>query len=265
VLVVVTAVCAALVAGSSAAAPSSSLAGPVSYLFHAQFDIDYKYDWVQTSGDRSQACSYWTDTRGSNVISAGSLRWIPGQLKLASSRKGARVELHATGSRPVGRRIRANARAELDRRLVHRGGWTAGCDTPRPPFQTPRSDCGPRTYVTKSAVLVAEGIKSSTGTLELLLKSGGKAAIRISVPLTALQYRKCDMGTFPPDYPLQLPVGLTPAHLAKLRALDEGETVAIPFSRAGHCKVDPDPTSSCHFDLDITLKIRRWVSGTRFP
>jgi len=265
VLVVVTAACAALAAGSSAAAPSSSLAGPVSYLFHAQFDIDYKYDWVQTTGDRSSACSYWTDTRGSNVISAGSLRWIPGQLKLASSRAGARVELHATGSRRVGGRITTNARVELDRRLVHRGGTTAGCVTPPPPFQAPRTDCGPRTYETKSAVLRAEGVKNSRGTLELLLQSGLKAAIRISALPTALQYRKCDMGVFPPDYPISLPVGLAAAHLAKLHALDEGETVAIPFSRAGHCKVDPDPTSSCHFDLDITLKIRRWVSGTRFP
>jgi hypothetical protein len=255
--------------GSSAASPAAPAARDVSYLFHAQFDLDYRYDWVQASGDRSAACSYWTDTRGSNAISAGSLRWIPGQLKLpASTRRGilpAAPLITATGSRPQGGRILANARAETTRRLVHRGGTTAGCTIPPTPFVAPQTDCGPRTYETKSAVLLYGGVESGTGTLETLLKSGPRNAIRISVTPAAVQYRNCEMGAFPPAYPFSLPVGLRREHVAKLQALDEGEVVTVLFSRAGHCKLDPDPTSSCHFDLDVTLKIRRWVSGTRFP
>lgn len=255
--------------GSSAAAPEVLSARDVSYLFHAQFDLDYKYDWVQTSGDRSAPCSYWTDTRGSNAISAGSLRWIPGQLKLpASTRRGvipSAPVITATGSRPMGGRILANARAETTRRLVHRGGTTAGCTVPPTPFEAPRTDCGPRTYETRTATLIYGGVKSSTGTLETLLKSGDKVAIRLTVPSPAVQYRQCEMGTFPPSYPVMLPVGLTRQHVAKLQELDEGEIATINFDRAGLCKPDRDPTSSCHFELDATLRIRRWVSGTRFP
>ena len=88
VFIVLAAVFAGL-SGSSAAAPAVPSPRAVSYLFHAQFDLDYEYDWVQTSGDRTAACSYWTDTRGSNAISAGSVTWIPGQLRLpASTRRG---------------------------------------------------------------------------------------------------------------------------------------------------------------------------------
>lgn len=254
---------------SSVAAPAAPAARDISYLFYAQFDLDYKYDWVQTSGDRSAACSYWTDTRGSNAISAGSLRRIPGQLKLpASTQRGllpAAPSITATGSRPVGGMILANARAETTRRLVHRGGTTAGCTIPPTPFEAPRTDCGPRTYETKSATLLHGGVESGTGTLETLLKSGIQFAIRISVPPAAVQYRNCEMGAFPPAYPLSLPVGLRRKHVAKLQDLDEGEVATINFDRAGLCKLDSDPTSSCHFDLDITLKIRRWVTGTRFP
>ncbi len=268
VVILLTAAFAGL-SGSSAAAPEApAVRDDVSYLFHAQFDLDYKYDWVQTTGDRTSECSYWTDTRGSNAISAESLRWIPGQLKLsASDRLGIlrAALITATGSRPVGGKILANARAETTRRLVHRGGTTAGCITPPTPFQAPRTDCGPRAYETKSAVLVYGGVESGTGTLETLLKSGPLTAIRISVPPTALQYRSCDMPAFPPAYPLSLPVGLRRPHIAKLQTRDEGEVVTINFDHAGLCKLDSDPTSSCRFNLDITLKIRRWVSGTKFP
>lgn len=255
--------------GSSVAAPAAPSPPAVSYLFHAQFDLDYKYDWVRTTGDNTAPCSYWTDTRGSNVISAGSLRWIPGQLRLpASTQRGilpSAPTITATGSGRVGGRIVANARAETTRRLVHRGGTTAGCTTPPAPFVPPRTDCGPRTYDTKVATLLYGGVKSGAGTLETLLASGTRIALRLSVPPAAEPYRQCDMGAFPPAYPVFLPVGLTRGHIARLQELGEGETVTINFDRGGLCKPDRDPSSSCHYELDATIKIRRWVPGTRFP
>ncbi len=109
------------------------------------------------------------------------------------------------------------------------------------------------------------GVKSGVGTLETLLASGERGAIRLSVVPATAPYRQCEMGAFPPAYPIMLPVGLTRQHIAKLQELDEGDVVTINFDRGGLCKPDRDPTYSCHFELHATLKIRRWVPGTRFP
>ena len=102
-------------------------------------------------------------------------------------------------------------------------------------------------------------------TLAALVTPGPKIAINVTVPPTQELYRKCKTTMDAPQFPIGFPVTLRRADLAALRTLEEGEKHSIPRSFAGHCKTGLPDTSSCHFDLDITVTIRRWTSGTRFP
>ncbi len=266
-LAITVATCAAFMGGSSAAAPSDPFAREATYLFHAQFDLDYKFDWVETSGDRFGSCSYRTDDRGSSDVSAASLTWIPGTLRIPrtlTSRTWSPTALVATGARKQGNQVPMNARVEMTRRLVQQGGTTPGCVTPPPPFRPPPNDCGAVAYTTRTATLQAGTLKS-VGTLETLLASGTKAAIRVTVPATREPYRRCLTTLNAPRFPFLLPVGLSNPDLAALRNLKAGEKYRIQDDYAGHCKTGLPDTSSCHFDLDIAVTIRRWTPGTRFP
>jgi hypothetical protein len=265
VLVVVTAACAALAAGSGAAAPSSSQARDVSYLFHAQFDLDYGVDWVETGGDRLDDCAPWWDNRGSGSVSAGSLEWIPGQLRMAPGRTSgslSRWALTATGARPQNGRVPPNARVEVTRRLVQRGGPVPGCPPPSTPFRAPQNDCGEVAYKTRTATLLG-GLLKGTQTLETLLAQGGKIAIRVTVPPPRQLYRTCLTTPHAPQFPSGFPVTIRHGDVAALRNLKEGETHKILRDFAGDCIAGLSATSTCHYDLHITVKIRRWVSRVR--
>jgi hypothetical protein len=263
VLTVVAVVSAGLVGGSNAAGPSDAVARDVSYFFHAQFDVEYEVDWVETSGDRLSACSYWTDDRGSTSVSAGSLTWIPGQLRiLGRATPTSWGQIVATGARPRSGRVPANARVEMTRRLVQRGGTTPGCTTAPPPFRAPSNDCGETSFTTRAATIMS-GTLESRGTLGTLLASGRKFAIRVTTPLPRPPYRKCMTTRHAPEFPTGLPVGVRHSDLAALRTLKEGEKHAIRGSYAGHCTTGLSATESCHYDLHITVTIRRWVSRVR--
>lgn len=271
-LFLVVALCAAVAGGSGAAAPSSPGARDVSYLFHAQFDIDYSVDWVETTGNPLDQCAIFTDDRGSSQVSAGSLTWIPGQLTILGKAnpklgKWAWAVLSATGARKQGRKVPMNARVEITRQLVQRGGPAPGCVTPPPPFVTPPNDCGTRVYTTQKALLLADASAwDRSPELWELLQPGNIPVIRVTVPPThGKPYRICKTTLNAPPWPTGFPVRLLKSDIAALRTLKEGEKHSISRTVAGLCIHDLPDTTSCHFDLNITVTIRRWTHGTLFP
>ena len=268
VLVVAVAAFVALASGSTTAAPTTPEAR-VSYNLHAQFDSEYEVDWVETTGDRLSECSYWTDDRGTNHVTAGSVVWIPGLITISRTT----FDLVATGARPLANgKVPVNAEVDVRRRLVQRGGTTEGCAVPPPPFRVPTNDCGAITYKTNAATLRAEPVVDVRPPIALsrLLSAperGRRAsAIRATVaPKHYPLYRKCHTSRAAPEFPNGFPIGLRDRDVVALRTLQEGERYRFGKSYSGHCTDDLPTTSSCYYTLDIEVTIRRWEPGTRFP
>lgn len=240
--------------------------GKTSYLFHAEFGLEYEVKWVHTTGDRLATCSYWTDNRGTNNVIAGSVTWIPGQLSISKKPgTGFLVDLVATGARRQGSTVPANAVADVKRRLVQRGGTTPGCAPPGPPpFTTPTNDCGDRKYKTRFATLRVALVRGTTSLERLTERSavGSVPVIAITaVPARSLLFRKCQTSGAASEFPLTI----RPFDLAALRNLKPGERYRFGRDLSGPCTDDLPEDATCYFTLEIEVTIRRWTPGTAYP
>jgi hypothetical protein len=107
------------------------------------------------------------------------------------------------------------------------------------------------------------GFLKGVETLEALLSEGRHLGIRVTASPPRKLFRTCLTTAHAPEVPLNFPVTLKRSNLQALLRLREDETHTISRDFAGHCKAGLGATSSCHYDLHMTVKIRRWVSRKR--
>ena len=241
----------------------------ISYLAKLDFGLEYKVEWTEEGGDRYGDCTAWSLDRGTNAIVAGNTKPLP--VRLTIYPEGGWRRSAASGGWADGVAV-GPARASVERTFVHAGGTTACGESPATTDVPPRTDCGPRRYSTRAAVVRAElrvlSTHLSTMTTTVALGTTGRrqpgAVFALSV-VARPPYRKCRTTEAAPELPVNLGLFLHDRDSEALRSLKPGERHEVDRQIRGLCRGDLPEDVACSYILDAYVNVQRWKPGTPYP
>ena len=285
VLVAASGLAAGLGFGSAPAAVTAPPSAGGTYPLHLKFDLLYQVDWSRSSGLEGvsqDSCASWSKERGITTVIAQDAPWrrsgerrakrhgMPGSLMVYGSGQAA---TWATGA------IVGRAKGTVNRRWIQQGGPTEGdlagpCKGQYggPPWRPVPTDCGGRSFTTKTATFVPQE-RRRMGTLDQLMTISGiprqdnTDVFAIGVAPSRDPYRSCKAPYPAPAFPTNLGARVTIDNTFGLRAreLKPGSTITGDFTRTGECDDDLPDSTTCTFKIHVEWELTRWAPGQRFP
>jgi hypothetical protein len=248
----------------------------VFYLYHANFNLRYEIEWEIRQGTDTGDCTPWRIDRGVNTVVVQDAPWkrrgerrprrhgIPGSITMFGRfRPGTSLGIGGwAGGSAVGR-----ASGSVSRTWVQRGGPGGGCEQPFKPTPT---DCGNRTFATRTATILYQTRKTLKTLDEATMPSSPREnqvwVFSLSAAPAGLLYRSCMMTDLAPQFPANVAIRLAELTKIDLRRLQPGQSVSEDWRQAGQpCADDLPADTKCTFRVDGDIDITRWKPGTPYP